>query len=247
MTRSGGKNNGEGTMSETGYGLVVGDKNYSSWSLRPWLLMRMFAIPFNEINVDIYRPGTRARILEHSPSGKVPALKTGNLTIWDTMAIIEYLAEHYPGLAIWPQDAEARAMARVVSAEMHSGFDALRSKMPMDMTSSKPVEGVSKEVARDVARIVELWRMCRKTYGSSNSEAVGQGKTSGGDFLFGDFCAADAMFAPVTSRFRTYGIDLGSHGDDGICATYCDTILSLPEIGEWTQAGRNEMSERGVA
>ncbi len=234
-------------MSETGYRLVVGDKNYSSWSLRPWLVMRMFASEFEEINVDIYNPGTRERILEHSPSGKVPALIDDDLIIWDTLAIIEYLAERHPDFAIWPKNREARAMARAVSAEMHSGFDALRSEMPMDMNSSKPAANVSKDVARDITRIVDIWRMCRERYGSSNSEAVGPKKGASGSYLFGDFCAADAMFAPVTSRFHTYGVDLGAWGDDGTAQAYCDAILSLPAIVEWTQAGEKEMSERGIA
>ena len=138
-------------------------------------------------------------------------------------------------------------MARVVSAEMHSGFDNLRSEMPMDMTGSKPVDEVSKGVGHDVARIVEVWRMCRETYGSSNSGAVGQPKGSGGEFLFGAFCAADAMFAPVTTRFRTYGVDLAAHGDDGGAQAYCKAVLSLAEIEEWTEGGREEMSERGTA
>ncbi len=218
-----------------GYRLVLGNKNYSSWSLRPWLLMRMFAIPFDEINVDIYSPGARARILEHSPSGKVPALKVGDLTLWDTLAITEYLAECHGDLDIWPKTREARAMARAVSAEMHSGFDALRSEMPMDLVSSKPVEEVSQGVARDVARIIDVWRMCRETYGKS------------GPFLFGEFSTADAMFAPVTTRFRTYGVDLAAHGDDGTAQAYCETILSLPAIEEWTQEGREQMAERGSA
>lgn len=222
-------------MVESGYSLVLGDKNYSSWSLRPWLLMSMFDIPFEEINVDIYNKGARARILEHSPSGKVPALKTGDLIIWDTMAIIEYLAECHPELAIWPKDREARAMARVVSAEMHSGFTDLRNEMPMDMNSSKPVDALSKGVGHDVARIVEVWRMCRENYGS------------GGEFLFGDFCAADAIFAPVTSRFCTYGVDLSAHGDDGMAQAYCKEVLSLPAIKEWTLGGREQMTERGIA
>ena len=220
--------------SDAGYQLVLGNKNYSSWSLRPWLLMRTFGIPFDEINVDIYSPGTRERILEHSPSGKVPALKAGGVTIWDTLAIIEYIAESHPDLAIWPRRREARALARSLSNEMHSGFDALRSEMPMDLVSVKPVDEVSEGVGRDVARIVEVWKMCRAGYGA------------GGPFLFGKFCAADAMFAPVTSRFRTYAIDLAAHGDDGISKAYCETILSLAEIGEWTEAGRAQMSERGM-
>ena len=222
-------------MSETGYRLVVGDKNYSSWSLRPWLLMRMFAIPFKEINVDINSPGTRKRILEHSPSGKVPALIVGDLTIWDTLSIIEYLAESHAGLAIWPVSRKARAIARTLSAEMHSGFDALRVELPMDLISSKPLRDVSKSTAHDITRIVDVWRMCLETYGS------------GGGFLFGDFCAADAMFAPVTSRFRTYGIDLTAYGDDGAGQAYCDAVLSLPAIGEWIHAGEKEISGRSIA
>lgn len=222
-------------MSKSNYRLVVGNKNYSSWSLRPWLLMRMFAIPFDEINVDIYAPGARARILEHSPSAKVPALKVGDLTLWDTLAIIEFLAESHDGLAIWPKNREARAIARVVSAEMHSGFDDLRSQMPMDLVSSKPVENVSGGVARDVTRIIEVWRLCRETYGAD------------GPFLFGEFSAADAMFAPVTSRFRTYGVELAARGGGGAAAAYSETILSLAEIEEWTQGARDEMTERGVA
>jgi glutathione S-transferase len=226
---------GGNIMSESGYRLVLGDKNFSSWSLRPWILMRMLNIPFEEINVDINSKGTRARILEHSPSGKVPALKTGNLTIWDTLAIFEFLAESHPEIAIWPKDREARAMARVASAEMHSGFENLRNEMPMDIIVSKPVEEVSKDVGRDVSRIVSIWRMCRETYGT------------GGDFLFGEFCAADAMLAPVTSRFRTYGVDLNAHGDDGTAQAYCDAVLSLPAIEEWTQGGREQIAERGFA
>lgn len=222
-------------MSESGYRLVLGDKNYSSWSLRPWLLMRMLNIPFEEINVDIYQKGARARVLEHSPSGKVPALKAGNLTIWDTLAIFEFLAESHPEIAIWPKDREARAMARVLSAEMHSGFEKLRSEMPMDILGSKPFEEVSKGVGHDITRIIAVWRMSRETFGM------------GGEFLFGDFCAADAMFAPVTSRFRTYGLDLNAHGDDGTAQAYCDAVLSLPAIEEWTQGGREQMAERGIA
>lgn len=220
---------------DTRYRLVLGNKNYSSWSLRPWLLMRTFGIAFDEINVDIYSPGARARILQHSPSGKVPALKAGGAAIWDTLAIIEYLAESHPDLAIWPKNREARAMARSVSNEMHSGFDALRAEMPMDLVSFKPVDKLSEGVGRDIARIVALWRMCRASHGA------------GGPFLFGEFCAADAMFAPVASRFRTYGVDLAAHGDDGAGQAYCETVLSLAEIEEWTQAGRAQLSERGAA
>ena len=221
-------------MTDSTYRLVLGDKNYSSWSLRPWLLMRMFDIPFEEINVDIYNPGARKRVLEHSPSGKVPALKVGDLTIWDTLAMIEYLAEMHPDLAIWPKDREARAIARAVAAEMHSGFENLRGEMPMDILSSKPVEEVSVGVGRDTTRIVDVWRMCRTTYGSD------------GPFLFGAFCAADAMYAPVASRFRTYGVSLADFGDDRTAVAYCEAIFALGPFKEWSESGRVEMEERGT-
>jgi len=217
------------------YQLVLGDKNYSSWSLRPWLLMRMFDIPFEEINIDIYNEGTRARVLEHVPSAKVPALKVNGLTIWDTLAITEYLAETHADRAIWPGSKEARAMARAVSAEMHSGFTDLRSEMPMDMNSDKSAGNMSEGVGRDVTRIVEIWRMCREIYGS------------GGSFLFGEFCAADAMFAPVVSRFKTYGVDVSGFGDNGTSASYCETVLALAPVNDWTSQGLAQLKERGQA
>ena len=226
---------GWSAVSESAYELVLGDKNYSSWSLRPWLLMRMFDIPFAEINVDICNRGARKRILEHSPSGKVPALKVGDLTIWDTLAITEYLAEKHPDLAIWPKDGEARAIARAVAAEMHSGFEYLRGEMPMDILGSKPVDGISVGVSRDTGRIVDIWRMCRASYGGD------------GPFLFGAFSAADAMYVPVTSRFRTYGVALAEHGDDGTAKAYCETILSLDAIAEWSAGADEQMAERGIA
>lgn len=222
-------------MTDTGYRLVVGDKNYSSWSLRPWLLMSMFDIPFEEINIDIYNDGARERILEHVPSGKVPALKVGEITIWDTMAIVEYLAETHADRKIWPDDKEARAIARAVSAEMHSGFEHLRSQMPMDMNSSKPIDHISDDVGTDIRRIVDIWTTCRETYGA------------GGAFLFGDFCAADAMFAPVTSRFRTYGVDVTQFGGDASTASYCENVLALTPVQDWMAAGRTQMKERGIA
>lgn len=219
-------------MTDSDYALVIGDKNYSSWSLRPWLLMRQFSIPFQEINIDIYQPGARNRILEHSPSGLVPALKSGDLVIWDTLAVIEFLAERHPGLPIWPEAPDTRALARCVAAEMHSGFADLRSEMPMDFLHLKPVANISDAVARNIRRIVGIWRSCRSRAGAQ-------------PYLFGAFCAADAMYAPVASRLRTYGVDLSAHGDDGTAATYCETALSGPAIAEWAEGARRQIAERG--
>ena len=222
-------------MSSTAYQLVLGDKNYSSWSLRPWLLMRMLDIPFEEINIDICNEGARERVLEHVPSAKVPALKADGLTIWDTAAIIEYLAESHPERNVWPVQKEPRAIARAISAEMHSGFFDLRSEMPMDMNTDKGGSPVSEAVAADVTRIVAIWRMCRETYGKR------------GPVLLGEFSAADAMYAPVTSRFRTYGVELSSYGDDGTASAYCETVLSLAPVAEWMEQGHRQMHERGHA
>jgi len=220
-------------MNGSTYQLVLGDKNYSSWSLRPWLLMRMFDIPFEELNIDIYNEGARQRILAHVPSARVPALKTGGLTIWDTAAIVEYLAESHPELNIWPAGKEPRAMARAVSAEMHSGFFDLRSEMPMDMNADKSGGPVSDAVGADVTRIVAIWRTCREKYGA------------GGPFLFGAFSAADAMYAPVTSRFRTYGVDVAAFGDNGTAAAYCEAVMSLDHLRQWMAEGLAQMKERG--
>lgn len=220
-------------MKDCDYTLVLGDKNYSSWSLRPWCLMRTFAIPFEEINIEITSPGARQRILAHSPSGLVPALKSGELLIWDTLAIIEFLAERHAPLPIWPVDAEQRALARCVAAEMHSGFADLRNEMPMDFIHDKPAGEISEGVARNIRRIVDIWRFCRNRAGD------------GGPYLFGAFCAADAMYAPVASRFRTFGVNLAAHGDDGTAATYCETVLSGPVMAEWAEGADKQIAERG--
>ena len=220
-------------MAETGtgaaYRLVIGNKNTSSWSLRPWLALRHFEIPFDEVNIALDQPETRETILSHSPAGLVPILKHGRLVIWDSLAILEYLAEAHPGRAFWPRDSEARASARAVAAEMHSGFYSLRSELPMDFLGRSPVAQVGERVARNVARIVGVWRACRETFGRS------------GPYLFGDFTIADAMYAPVASRFRTYGVDLAAHGDDGIAAAYAGTVLAHPALEDWADGARLEL------
>lgn len=222
-------------MSDPNYALVIGNKNYSSWSLRPWLAMRKFAIPFTEINVDIYSPGKLARILEHSPSALVPVLKFDDQVIWDTLAILETLAERHPEKPMWPSDAQARALARSAVAEMHSGFSSLRGEMPMDLLHEKRVEKIGETVARDIARIVDIWRVCRSAHGGA------------GPYLFGAFSIADAMYAPVASRLRTYVGDLSGFGDDGTAAGFIETVFAMPEMDEWAAGARRELDERGTA
>jgi glutathione S-transferase len=208
------------------YELVVGDKNVSSWSLRPWLAMRHAGIPFREINISLRMPDTKAHILRYSPAGKVPVLLADGQAIWDSLAILEFLAEAHPEARLWPPQREARAQARSVAAEMHSGFQALREHCPMDLVRRLPKSTLPDPVSADVRRIVGLWGDCRRRYGP------------GGDFLFGAFSAADAMYAPVASRFRTYLPDLGPYGDDGTARSYVDAIFALPAMAEWEAAAR---------
>ena len=174
--------------------LVIGNKAYSSWSLRPWLLMRHAGIAFEEIRLSLYAADAKQELLRHSPAGRVPVLKDGGLTIWDSLAICEYLSEKYPQMQLWPAELAARAHARAISAEMHSGFTNLRGQMPMNVRREIPRRSVSPEVATEVARIESIWNGCRGQYGAR------------GPFLFGPFSIADAMYAPVVSRLRTYGL-----------------------------------------
>ena len=208
--------------------LIIGDKNLSSWSLRPWLALKQCGIPFAEERVRLKQPGSKAEILRHSPSGKVPLLKAGEVVVWDSLAIAEFVAEEHPDKAIWPADRMKRAVARAISAEMHSGFYSLRSEMPMDFLkvyASWPVEAT---VEADIRRIIALWRDCRARFGD------------GGDFLFGAFSAADAMYAPVVTRFRTYSVDLAALGDDGTAARYCDMMFGMKEMAEWGEGAAQE-------
>jgi glutathione S-transferase len=216
-------------VTEANYELVIGDKRLSSWSLRPWLLLKVFGIPFRERLIRLRQPGTVEEIARHSPSGKIPLLKTGGLAIWDSLAIVEFVAEDHPDKAIWPSDKAKRAMARAVSAEMHSGFSALRNTMPMDFLNIHPFPAGETATEADITRIVSLWRDCRKRHGD------------GGDFLFGPFSAADAMFAPVATRFRSYSVDLARFGDDGTAARYASAVLDLPEMAEWGEGAALEV------
>lgn len=196
--------------------LVIGNKNYSSWSLRPWLLLRQARIPFQEVRIPLYLPESAVALSAWSPSGKVPALHDGDIRVWDSLAICEYLDERFPDKQLWPRDAAARAVARSVSAEMHAGFAALREHMSMNIRARYPGRGRTRESLADVERIVAIWSDCRARFGA------------GGDFLFGGFSIADAMYAPVVLRFRTYGVEL-----TGAVKGYADSVLALPALQAW--------------
>ncbi len=205
--------------------LVIGNRNYSSWSLRPWIAMKQAGLAFDEVVVSLRRPETKERILRYSPSGRVPCLIDGALTVWDSMAICEYVNEQYADGSLWPRDVGERARARAVAAEMHSGFAALRTHMSMDIRARYPERGAAAlaraEVAADVDRVQSLWTECLTA--------------SGGPFLFGAFSIADAFFAPVVTRFRTYGVDLSPP-----LAAYSDAIFALPAMREWAAAAAAE-------
>jgi glutathione S-transferase len=203
--------------------IVLGSKGYSSWSLRAWLALEQTGAPYAEVLVALDQPDTAANIRRHSPSGRVPTLLDGELAIWDSLAIGEYLAERFPEAGLWPADSTARAIARAVSAEMHSGFAALRQQMPMNLHRSPKDVARNPALDADIARILEIWRDCRARFGA------------GGPFLFGKQTLADAMFAPVVVRFRAYAVAL-----DGEAAAYAQAIWSLPAMEKWTAAAVSE-------
>ena len=196
------------------YTLYFGNMNYSSWSLRPWVLLRHFDIPFEPVKVAVAGTGPNAMHRNYSPNGLVPCLHVDGFSIWDTLAIAEFLAERHPGL--WPADAIARARARSVACEMHSGFGAVRSAMPMNIKLRLKGAPLADDVAADVKRIAESWGDCRERFGRE------------GDFLFGAFSAADAMYAPVIWRFNTFNVELPR-----VAALYRDAMLALPAMREW--------------
>ena len=199
-----------------GLTLVIGNKNYSSWSMRPWVAMTAFGIPFQEVRVLLDQDDTANRICSYSASGRVPVLLAGEeMTIWDSLAICEYLAEQFPELHLWPQDVAARAMARSVCAEMHAGFSDLRNSMSMNIRGSYPGKGRTPGSQADIGRISEIWEECLSRFGHHQ-------------FLFGDFSIADAYFAPVVCRFRTYGVTLAPALD-----AYCQRVLAHPAVARW--------------
>lgn len=203
--------------------LVIGNKNYSSWSFRPWLAMKQSGLQFNEIRIPLYTPGTAEKIRQYSPSGKVPVLLHGSQTVWDSLAIVEYLAEEFPDLHLFPEDKTAKAVARSVSAEMHSGFFKIRENMPMNCRARYPGKGMALGVPQEIDRITTIWRECRQKFGGD------------GDMLFGKFTIADAMYAPVVLRFVTYGVEV-----DRVCQDYMEAVLELTAMQEWLKAAETE-------
>jgi glutathione S-transferase len=203
--------------------LVIGNKNYSSWSLRPWMALTMAGIPFREMVIPLDTPETAALIAQHSAAGRVPVLHHGRQTVWESLAIMEYLAELFPEKHLWPKALAARAIARAVANEMHAGFGALRNACPMNLRRPRKPVPMSEQVLKDVARIERIWRDCRARYGK------------GGKFLFGRFSIADAMYAPVVTRFDTYAIKVA---DD--TRAYMDTILNTEAFVAWREAALKE-------
>ena len=203
--------------------IVIGNRNYSSWSLRGWIALSHCGVEFDEVEILLRKPATRAQILAHSPAGKVPVLIDGGRAIWDSLAIGEYLAGEFPDAGLWPEDPEARSHARAVSAEMHSGFADMRRDMPMNCRASLPGKGATQGALTDLARIEAMWNDCRERFGG------------GGDFLFGEFTIADAMYAPVASRLMPYRPKIGP-----IAKVYVEAVHGLPAMAKWIAAARAE-------
>ncbi len=213
---------------QAGLTLVIGNKNYSSWSMRPWVALTAFGIAFNEVRILLDQPDTANRIAEFSAAGRVPVLVAGEITIWDSLAICEYLAEQFPEKHLWPQDVAARAMARSVSAEMHSGFVELRSALSMNIRRHMPGRGRTPGAQADIGRISEIWEECLSRFGHHQ-------------FLFGQFSIADAFFAPVVMRFRTYGVSLAP-----ALQAYCERVQAHPAVARWIAEALAETETAGL-
>lgn len=205
--------------------IYLGNKNYSSWSLRPWLALKQTGAPFREVVIPLKRPDTAASILRCSPSGRLPVLQDGETIIWESLAICEYLAERFPDAGLWPRARSARAFARSICSEMHSGFANLRNSLPMDLANRWPIGGRLAVIQADVDRVCAIWRECRQRFGGKDS----------GEFLFGGFSIADAMYAPVVSRFVTYDVPL-----DETCRDYVAAVMAHSAMQEWMDAARKE-------
>jgi glutathione S-transferase len=203
--------------------LVIGNKNYSSWSFRPWLAMKVAGLAFDEIVISLEAADFKTRVMELGGSGRVPVLIDGDVRVWESLAILEYLAEKFPAARLWPESVAARAHARAIASEMHAGFAALRRHLPMNVARPVKFRALDAGAAKDVARIDAIWRQCRAKFGR------------GGVFLFGAFGAADAMFAPVVWRFHTYAVEVSATASD-----YMRAMMALPAWNEWRDAARRE-------
>ena len=203
--------------------LAIANKLYSSWSLRAWILLKAFDIEFKETVIAMYKDDTKERILSFSPTGKVPSLRDGDIDVWESLAIVEYIAEKFPDKNIWPQDVAARAHARAASNEMHAGFMGIRSSCPMNLAKKFAPKDRGDEVAQDLKRLDELWSEARNKFGA------------GGPFLYGEFCAADAMFAPVVTRLDSYQLDVTDVMQD-----YMNAVLNHPAFLAWKQSAFQE-------
>jgi glutathione S-transferase len=207
--------------------VVIGNKNYSSWSLRGWLMAKIAGIEFEEVVVPLDLPETQPTIRKYSPSGRVPVLLHRGLAIWESLAIAEYLNDNKPEGGLWPSSIAARAHARAISSEMHAGFLELRNNMPMNIRASYPGKGMTPGVRADIERITGLWRDCRKRFSGAFERDDG--------YLFGLISAADAMYAPVVTRLRTYGVQVDKDTD-----AYCNAVLGHPAMKEWIDAAKHE-------
>jgi len=203
--------------------LIIGNKNYSSWSLRPWLVLKEFKIPFQETRIALYEEGSKQKLLEHTASGKVPAFYHDDYVVWDSLAICEVLNDLYPQENLWPQQPAARALARSLSHEMHSGFFEIRNQLPMNCRTNITLPNINAGLQQDINRIREIWSLCREQYQQD------------GDFLLGDFSICDAMFAPIVLRFNSYGIPVSDTEKQ-----YMENMLALDSMQEWIKDGINE-------
>jgi glutathione S-transferase len=207
-----------------GLHLVIGNKNYSSWSFRPWFAMKVAGIAFAETVISLDAPDFKSRLIALSGAGKVPVLIEDDIRVWESLAILEYLAEKFPAARLWPEDTAARAHARAIAAEMHAGFQPLRRRLPMNVRRPAMPLALETDTAADVARIDAIWSECRARFGK------------GGPFLYGGFGAADAMYAPVVWRFHTYAVEVGE-----TARAYMRALMALPAWNEWREAARREV------
>ncbi|NVK19374.1 MAG: glutathione S-transferase family protein [Methylocystaceae bacterium] len=207
----------------SGYTLVIGNKNYSSWSLRPWLVMKHLGLEFDEVVIALFQGDFKDKIFAHSPAGKVPILKAGGVDVWDSLAICEFLADQYPDARLWPENQAEKALARSISYEMHSGFFTIRNEMPMNIRRKIDGFKISADCQGEIDRVKEIWTECLSK------------KTQEGPFLFGQFSIADAMYAPIVWRFNSYGVQL-----DGVLADYSHAMRSMDIMQDWVAAAKDE-------